>query len=221
MNKLDRPIEPYLDALFDHDEAQGQWYWRDLGSEALQPLTHMQQEEWVVVEVLDRAFSDFDRFLARFTPWQLATGINYVFNNSLSSFAFAVMHPGTPLERRVAMVGRLRVIFDRVFERHCVPSLAHLSKLPDVNGICYMFWEVTPIMNLDFPAITEAAYGVIEHCLASSNVAVVESALHGLGHRVRADAKAARMIDQYIRQADSARPELLAYARAAQVGAVP
>lgn len=220
MDRLDGPIEPYLDALFDHDEAQGEWYWRDLATETPWSLIHMQQEEWIVVEVLDRAFSDFDRYLGRFTAWQIATGINYVFNNSCSGFAFAVMHPGSSVERRVAMVGGLRVIFDRVFARHCAPALLHLNKLPEINGICYMFWEVTPIMNLEFPAIRRAAYGVLEHCLHSTNIAVVESALHGLGHEAHADPTAVAIIDGYIARATKAPPELLAYAHAARSGRI-
>lgn len=220
MSRLDGPIEPYLNDLFGHDEAAGKWYWRDWSAEVLPAFGRMHQEDWVVVEVLSRAFGDFDRHLARFTPWQLATGVYYAFNNSMSNFAYAVRDPRSPIERRVAMVANLSTIFDRVFEPHCVPVLAHLHKTTEINSICFMFWDETPVIQRDIPGIPEAAYSVLEHCLHSTNIAVVESALHGLGHEARADPTAVAIIDGYIARATEAPPELLAYAHAARIGGI-
>lgn len=64
---------------------------------------------------------------------------------------------------------------------------------------------------------------ICRQCLASRKAAIQESAIHGLGHAIGiiGSLKEARvLLDNYIRSANFARPELLSYAKQAREGRV-
>jgi hypothetical protein len=214
--------KPYLDALFDHDPAVGEaWYWQDPAAKFQEALDELNRNEGLVVDVLRAAFGDFVTHMADYSPWQVATGVYFIFNNSLSNFAFALKSPARPLQHRVAVVAGLRQVFDRVFERHCEEGLGHLDQADNtLNKVCYMFWDVTPIMRLGVPEISAECLGVMRHCLKSRNAALIESALHGLGHSASAFPEAMEAIDEYMRGSFTKTPELLAYAGRARLGLI-
>jgi hypothetical protein len=71
------------------------------------------------------------------------------------------------------------------------------------------------------PALHDAALSAMGDILRLDSIACQESALHGLGHRNQlAGARVAEIVDAFLARSANARPELLAYARAAGLGCV-
>ena len=212
-------IDRYIQALFDHDEAVGEWYFKDGRPEQEAALQELDSDDALTVAVLDRAFNDFDRHLAAYSPWQVGTGFHYIFAGGLGEFSFALKNEAIPLETRVRVVTGTKSVFDRVFEPHCKVG-AYGRHTRDLNQACFIFWDSTPLMYLGVKEISDAGLDVMRHCLESSNPAVVESGLHGLGHSVDDFPKAWRIVDDYIRTKIHQHPGLLKYAHAAREGSV-
>ena len=213
--------KPYIDAIFGHDPRQGEWYWAEPAPQHMPSLRALEHDAGLTVDVLLKAFREFDSHLAGYAPWQVATGFNFIFNNSLSNLAFALKSPARPATTRAAVVTSLRSVFDRVFEPHCERVLCHLDRSSsELNRICYMFWDVTPILHFGVEEIRRECFSLMKHCLGSSNPAVVESAIHGLGHNALKDPHARDLVDAYIRRPGLREPDLVAYARRARTGMI-
>ena len=89
-----------------------------------------------------------------------------------------------------------------------------------------MLWDVSPLgdwtMYEGRNELADVAVKVLEFALENKNDAVIESALHGLGHAVFAEiVPSASIIDRFIQQRHGAvRKELITYARQAQTGRI-
>ena len=128
--------------------------------------------------------------------------------------------------RKASAVAAMSNLYDDVLAKRCAPVLGHLSEIggePALSFICYMMWDVCPLAhNWGFGAagpIADAVVGVLERALESDNDAVVESALHGLGHLERRGA-CREIVERYLLLHPQARSELRAYAEAAASGCV-
>lgn len=208
-----------LDALFSHDPQQTDWYWTEPSPEHAAALEVLHADPAAVVDMLDEMLGGIDDLLLLYGPQRLGAGVNFIFNASLSDFAFSLGDAATPQERRVRVAQNLRLLFDRLFTPHCRHALSHLAPSGSLNGVCYMFWDVTPLMQVGAPEVSRACLEVMEHCLASPNPAVVESGLHGLGHAVHAFPEARIAIEAWLQSA-SGSAELRAYAVRARAGAI-
>ena len=219
---MPRPLDDYIGTLFDHDEAKGDWYFKEeedaYRRELLQDLFN---DDSIVVEVLDIAFNKFEDHLSKYSSWQIATGVEFVFHGGLSDLCFALKNPDVPIERRVSVVSGLKTVFSEVFEKHCVEALGDLDQgSRKLNDICFLFWEVAPMMAWGIKEVDRECLAVMSHCLQSRNLAVVESALHGLGHAVSDYPEAREIIDRYISGSYRKTPGLLDSAHRARTGMI-
>ena len=214
-----KTIDRYIQALFDHDEAGGEWYFNDGTPEQEAAMQELDADDALAVTVLDQAFNDFDQHLASYSPWQIGTGFHFIFAGGLGEFSFALQNETIPLETRVRVVTGTKTIFDRVFEPHCKAG-AFGRHTRDLNQACFIFWDSTALMHLGVEEICVAGLDVMRHCLESSNPVVVESGLHGLGHSVGEFPIARQIVDDYIRGKIHRHPGLLDYAHAAREGSV-
>jgi hypothetical protein len=124
----------------------------------------------------------------------------------------------------------LDILFIELFEKHCSNILSHCNEsVRETKGLdvaCYMWWDISPYFP-SFPgveAVDNALFlAVCKRCLRSSNAAVQESALHGLGHAVgyfRRWEAAGKLIDGFINGGWATRPELVRYAYSARKGKI-
>ena len=209
--------------IFDHPEGTD-WYWGDAADRIEEKLPYTDPDSFNVIEA---ALDQLPDLAGRYSAWQIATGFEYLFNNVLSSYPFLFQDERIEEARRVSTVGKLFSLFDTVF-RHAAAwthGPAHqqrdLTAGPQgyVNIVCYMFWDNCPLADLGIPAIRSACIDVMERCLGIPNNAVIESALHGLGHLAPSDKRAAGLAAGFADRGIG-HPALITYARAASAGYV-
>ncbi len=206
----------WLSSIFDHDETKGDWRF-DLYLDDIE-FTPEQ-----VVDYVTQMFTYYDRDLAHYSDWQLAMGIDYIFNNSCSDYAFYLRDRPVSLEKRIEAILSLKVFFEKCYEKRCVPSLGHYSEKGNALNIpCYMLWDTTPLSycedKQDRAAIYKAVTEVMEFSMTLSNKACIESGLHGLGHMVPYYPEAAKIIARNMHRFRRVDSRLKDYAKAAQTG---
>lgn len=218
----------WLSSLFDHDEAKGDWRF-GFSQDHIEFTPEQVVEDHIeftpeqVVDYVTQMFTHYDRDLAHYSDWQLAMGVDYIFDNSCSDYAFDLRDRPVAAEKRIAAILSLKVFFEQCYDKRCVPSLGHYSEKGNaLNGPCYMLWDTTPLSycayrearDAIYPAITE----VMEFSLTLSNIACIESGLHGLGHMVPYYPEAAKIIDRNMHRFRKSDRRIMAYAKAAKTG---
>lgn len=208
----------WLSFLFDHDEAKGDWRFDFF-------LDHIEFTPAQAVDYVAQMFNHYDRDLAHYSDWQLALGVDYIFNNSCSDYAFYLRDKPVSLDKRIHAILSLKVFFEKCYDKRCVPSLGHYSeKGSPLNTPCYMLWDTTPLSycegKQDRDAIYAAVTEVMEFSLTLSNKACIESGLHGLGHMVSYYPKAAKIIDRNMHRFRRVDSRLKSYAKAAKMGGI-
>ena len=211
-----------FDVLFNHPEGED-WYW---GESADAVAAALPGDDPHTLGTIEAALDQLPDLMKRYSAWQIATGFEFLFNNVLSSCPFLFADERIAETDRVRTAGKIFRLFDIFFRDAATwTGPAHLDRNAAtdpqgyVNIICYMFWDTCPLTGLGKPALTAACIEVMERCLLVPNNAVIESALHGLGHLAPGNARAAGLAagfaDRGIGQV-----ELIAYARAASAGLV-
>lgn len=213
-----------LRLIFDHPEGE-HWYWDATAREIEAAIPH---DDPHTFEVIISALDNIPVLMKQYSGWQIATGFEFLFNNALSLYPFLFADERIAESDRVLTAGKLFGLFNILFRTTATWTTgpAHLQKVSPadpvqgyINMVCYMFWDNCPLTELGIPAIRAACIDVMERCLAVPNNAVIEGALHGLGHLSPSDRRASEIAASYAnRRAGPA--ELLIYARAASAGHV-
>lgn len=225
MAKLtDLTFEQWIAHAFDHAVPSGlpEWYWDD-------DLDFWPAEPSQATEYLARLFTSGADLLRPFSNDQIAQGLDYLVNTSVG------MHPdlsnrSVPAAARAALWDSVFLFFRDVLRPRALPVLGHLSEDGCTDPLTmrtYMWWEGFPATSApgdpDQPMLIAAEMRCLEQVLGLESVACAEAALHGLGHWAHDPAggpAAVAIIDAFIGSAQSARPELLAYAKAARSGCI-
>ena len=184
--------ERYIDALFD-------WHVRDYGTIGFEHDFNQRHEKWAIeletneklmLEVLLTGFTDSEKYLAKYSPIQITKGLEYIFNEG-SYLGDCLVNRDLDLNKRVQIIEALAPIMLRAFEPHARSPNFIYPEQP-VNGkeynilhhVCYMFWDTACIPYGCEKEIITACIEVMGKCARSQNTAVVEGALHGLGHTI-------------------------------------
>ena len=107
----------------------------------------------------------------------------------------------------------------------CSPHLGHLAEEGNpLNSACYMWFDMllerfSP-RELGRAQLETELFLTLRRILAIPHDACRESALHGIGHWVGIYPRLAEMVDEFLLGAPGLRPELIAYAQRARVGAI-
>jgi hypothetical protein len=194
---FDRPVP---------EESGQAWYWHE------HPAWEYSAYPATVVNYLGQLFESAPALLLGYSDGQVAQGLGYLINNSLSDYMFPLMDPDVEWPERQRAILAMYVVFERVFDPKCSPVLSHARTQADppinpLNGECYMWWDVCPLRGRAGPSAAEdilateelvdagppvdphaadievAILDIMERTLALDNVACQEAALHGLGHR--------------------------------------
>ncbi|MBL4784352.1 MAG: hypothetical protein JKY49_02885 [Cohaesibacteraceae bacterium] len=219
--------ERYIPLIFDNDGSRGtdQYFKRDIEAEPNKLELELLQNPELVLDVLHATFTNIERHLSKYTGFQLSNALNCIFDTGLSDYGFVLRDKDTDQEKRFETLHALSDLILYIFEDTAEPVLGHLNQKPEnklkhhLNGVCYMFWDIACIPHGCDRECIDICLEVMGKCARSSNIAVVEGALHGLGHaRGLADHNT---IQRYIRKANFGNgPEsdaLRRYAKAANL----
>lgn len=206
----------FLNFLFDRDQAHGDWRF---------DFDEPQLSGEEVVFFINHMLDHYDEDLSKYSDWQLAMGLEYVFNNTFSNLSFYLRDGPAPIESRVNAILAFKNLFDKCLNKRCKTSLGHISEEGnELNSFCYMLWDVTPLTYCeeirDKTKIYDAVLEVMEYSLYLSNKACVESGLHGLGHLELYTNKAPKIVRKFIESNPRIDSHLRKYAKNAENGYV-
>jgi hypothetical protein len=211
--------QAWLRHVFDHEPSTDtdHWYWKE-------PDSWWQVTPADQVTLLTRLFEDPVPALSGFSDDQIAEGLEYLVNDVIAGYCEGLRNAEIPLETRLRGISAMFDLFEKLFERRCVPALSHLDEEPGnkLNVLCYMWWDIIPFHGFhSTKPIDEACQIVLCKTLQLPNIACQEAALHGLGHWVPAYAEfSRRTIDAFLATNSNLRAELVTYAEAARVGCI-
>ena len=220
-------FEEWLDCYFEpYDNVNSPWDRFPPGGED-HPAFRGNADE--IVDLFTFTMRSSGTELKRFSDQQVGVGLDNLLNNHFADVANIVRDGATTNDKKVAALRSIKVLYTDCLSRRAAPVLGHRNeKAPckPLNGICYMLWDVTPLSHWPDADRGAAMYPVIievmEQALQSSNCAVVESGLHGLGHCVykRKDLAVAA-IDRFLeKRRGQVRQELIEYALQARTGMI-
>ena len=211
----------WIKHVFDREETASAWYF-DLDA---QPFEATSAElTTLFTETCGRSGTD----LVAFTDRQVDEGLSYLFNNTCSDVPFALKDAAVPIGARLKAIGSVDALYADCFAKRCTETLSHLNEPSScrINNICYMLWDVSPLVywegNPEGPVFHNAILELLAATLRSRNMACVESALHGLGHiQLYQPEQVDRIISQWLSSNSPAvPPPLVSYAKAARTGNV-
>ena len=152
-------------------------------------------------------------------------GLELIFNPSFGNLGFCFAEKQIDEKKAVATIIGLGRLIIEIFEPSAPRVLSHLSQHVDgkendlISHLIYMFWDSASIPHKCSEDIRLACFDVMKQCTKSSNIALVESGLHGLGHAVQEYGRA--RLRPYFSQINFNGSQMLeAYAQKAMVGAI-
>jgi len=224
--------EKYLPIIFDNDGSRGtnQFFETDYNeaTSILKREAELEENSKLALEVLHTSFMNIDKYLSKYSIYQLANGLEYIFNPSFGNIGFLFENRGLNQKKQIETLDALGDLMLYIHEEKAEPVLGHLDQKPKnkqnniLNYSCYMFWETACIPHICDREGIDACLRVMAKCAQSHNVAVVEGALHGLGHAQ--SAYGYPIIQEYIQKANfgnsSLSSALRRYAEAAKTGSI-
>jgi hypothetical protein len=164
--------------------------------------------------------------MAEYDDLSVAAGLYWIFDSAETLMIRGIGHHDVPQASRLAIVTGLERVYAEVINARCPERLGHLSE--DGGPLAAFAYMAFDLLYLDRPAdpreaaeLDCALIEVLGRILALPHAACQEGALHGLGHwHDAAPGRAEGLIDAYLAAGAPARPELIAYARAARSGCV-
>jgi len=216
----DLSFEAFVEFQFGHAiRPHGNPWYFDLDGDWWEP------EPRTGVAYLTRLFSEGPEALQWFSDAQIAQGLYGLVNTSAVGDQPWMHDPDTPAEDRAAAWNAVAIFFAETLAPRCSPTLGHLSEEgAPLNGRTYMWWDGFPgFTRPDDPQrelVDRAELDCLKSVLALDSGACQEAALHGLGHWVRREPRCEAIIDDFLAADRAARPELVAYAKAARSGCI-
>lgn len=133
-------------------------------------------------------FSNLQSVERAYSDRQIVLGLRFLIDASASDLPFLFFSENVDVKRRLDAIIRMQDVFQYWFEFKCEPILSNGSRnlTNPINSLCYMWWDILPRHGI--PAqkfnseIDQAILDLLSKILQQSNVACVESAVHGLGH---------------------------------------
>jgi hypothetical protein len=206
--------------IFYHPGERPEWYWDVDAPFWSGPLT-------LTAAYVTRLFEQLLPTLGCFSDAALNRGLNYLISPGLGEHMRCLDEPSLALAVRERCVRSCGALFRKLLLARCTPHLSHRDEpgRSPLNAVCYMWWDIMPVYGGPVPGdrqtLQVAALETMADILQLDSLACQESALHGLGHWHRTfPERVESLIDAFLSRHANARPELLAYARAARCGCV-
>ncbi len=178
-SELPERFESWIRYFFDHEVRDPEWYW-----DTDAPDFEVTAEEGV--ELITATFQKAGECLRPYSNGQLEQGLWYM-NSGWSGYINFVSDSEVALEKRLEAIRSIVDLYRDCFAPRCEEVLAARDENEnELNGICYMFWDISPLAylegNVHRKEISETVFSVLESILQINHRACRESALHGLGH---------------------------------------
>ncbi len=181
----------------------------------------------MIPEFVVQLHEDLPELMKDYTVWQLARGIDVIFNANVADYVFDLRDGSASFEKKVEAILSMKKLYSECFFKLCRPRLGHLSEdMNELESFCYMIWDVSPLSYCEnndqkdrfYSAIAE----VMEYALSLNNIACKESALHGLGHLISPPhyPRAKDIIQNFIDKNKNADPRIIKYAEQAKTGMI-
>jgi hypothetical protein len=198
--------EEFLDFVFNHlveDEVDDRWYWHLDDEVSIPPR--------LAIEYLTRMCRGAGELVPRFTPRQIAQGLNYVFGpGGQDEFGEQLWNPDVPWPERQACIRAIPNLYSEVLERD-----------PDgVGGCAFMLWDWIaygyccgnrdPRASAEDARVQDAMFAALVSMLDSDHNETLAGAIHGLGHLEHRDSH--RVIRQLLSSNRALDPQLRQYA---------
>ena len=204
----DLGFDDFVRLVFDHEDPE--WMWGE------HEVWKLEDDPANVVDCLSRVFEDTGVVYPRFTSEQVAVGVNYLINPSMSNMAFCLLDASVSLADRLRSLRSIEPLYAKFFAKVLPNEFTNGSSKSRASNVCYMFWDVIPfhgrttnpytkddsdvVARWDEHLQTErTCIDVLEETLAIEHLACQEGALHGLGHWQSHDpARIAGIVDEYL-----------------------
>jgi hypothetical protein len=211
----------WIDLVFNHPEGNEAWYWNT----SIDPSIPSKP----FIDYTTRLFQNTAELLARFSDRQVCYGLKFLTNNIVSDQIFGLKDSSVPLQLRLQMLNGIFDLNRDCFNRRCTPHLSHLhrsesaSHVSALNELCFIWWDTFIVWPDEDEAsmlpLADACLRVMVKCLSLSNVAVLEGALHGLGHfHMGYEKEVPEIIRNFLKSRPDLPEALRAYANHAATG---
>lgn len=217
----------FINFIFSRDESLGTGWHFDLETDEEERALGLTVEDRIVF--IGQMLSNYRNDLAHFSDWQLAHGIEYLFNTATSYYGYEICNADVAIEKRIETILSFKTFYKECYNVRCAPVLSNIDEEGSnaLNQFCYMIGDASAITCRDnFPdEINNAILDVLRYILTLDNIACLESALHWLGHiweepyRSHAEVIVEEFIVRYEKQPE-VNQELLGYAHCAAIGRV-
>ncbi len=176
-------FEEWVAHCFDHPVGGPEWYF-EIDAPVCEPPNS------TLLEYLTRLFSAPIEHIGHYSDAQLNQGLWYMASASCSNTMFCLVDSEISESKRVACISAMSGLYKELFALRCTNTTSNgnsnAAEISELNGICYMWWDVMPIFGKpEEPAragVDNAILELLESTLHSTSRACQESALHGLGH---------------------------------------
>lgn len=214
--------DEFIKFVFDRPVAQDkEWYW-ELDSE-LNLFGHE------MLSFMTRVFQSCSSDLKPFSDDQVALGVNYLMNPAISDHVRLVTDKSIDMDVRTEFLLSIADLYRGCFDLRCERALCSNGEATSrINVTCFMFWDVQSLGGLigakRKKELALAVRKVFETILGLSNIACLESGLHGLAHAYSSTGKDVgipQLIDDFLGKRPACLPvELVNYALLARCGMV-
>jgi hypothetical protein len=153
-------FEDWLRYVFDRpvpEDDSDAWYWHDDDA-----AWDSSGDPAMIVAYLRQLFEGGATLVRPYSDGQVAQGLGYLINNSLSNYMFPLMNPDVVWPERQRAIRAMYVVFERIFDPKCSPHLSHTVTVTEpgpernpLNGECYMWWDVCPLHGHPGPTSEE------------------------------------------------------------------
>lgn len=213
--------QQWLDYVFNRPYTYGdRWYFTEED-------TAFKATNDELVYLVGKTFKQSGIDLTTYSNGQIDSGLCYILDGAGSEAAHALIDQAIDEADRIETIKSMQRLYSDCFAKRCDPVLGRSNEYTEnpLNYICYMLWDVSPIIQNNpgkISSFDRAILEVMESALYLDNVACIESGLHGLGHWCSHHMELVQdIIDRFLKNAQNLRPELRQYAEDARVGYIP
>ena len=211
--------DEWLQFAFDHKVSEPQWYF-----EPEAPSFDSTESE--DVELIRETFTRAGEDLKQYSDGQVNQGIWFLASLTGSDYMLSIRDSAVPVSEKISAIRSIYDLYCDCFAARCTEVLSHIDEPggSDLNPICYMFWDVCPLVYLEDSAdvsdLEDAIFSVLSDTIRIPQRACIEGGLHGLGDiAYRYPARVQKIIDDFL---DTAKIDdnLRGYAENAREGAI-
>ena len=175
------PPRDFIEFCFNRTVVEKKaWFWTDSNNYHPNPIE--------LASNLIFLFKNLELITSKFSDDEIAQGLGFILTCG-SDYFNSLRELG---EENIKIHSEVYISFQNVilniFDLKCIPKISHGSKvsISKLNDLIYMLWDndcfSNPVFKEEESYIHPYLFKLLEKQICSPNIAVQESAIHGLGH---------------------------------------